>query len=292
VLSRFAGDAGISAVAFATWRAVLGAIVLIAVVLPLIRMHRMPGTSLRDIPRLHWVQILTVGTLSVITNMALFAGFERTSIAIVLICFYTYPVIVAIAAVRVYGDPLTPTRIAALSLAIAGMVLVVVAPAFGSGSVEVSAAGLALGLVAALSQSIYALIAGRGYSSLGAGQATTMISIVSAVGFLVVVVVGGASSVLQEPFTAEGGWIWIALGATIGLAIPTIAVVAGFRRMGPTGASITMLFEPVIGVLLAALIIAERPSFPQLIGGLLVLAGSALVSLRRPTAPRAESQAA
>ncbi|MFV2063278.1 MAG: EamA family transporter, partial [Chloroflexota bacterium] len=71
----------------------------------------------------------------------------------------------------------------------------------------------------------------------------------------------------------------VLLGATIGLANPTAAGIAGYRRMGPTGASILMLFEPLVGVLLAALLIAEQPSSLQLLGGLLVLAGSALVNL-------------
>ena len=46
--------------------------------------------------------------MTILTNLALFTAFEQTSIAIVLICFYTFPVMVAVAAVRVYGEPLTP----------------------------------------------------------------------------------------------------------------------------------------------------------------------------------------
>lgn len=226
------------------------------------------------------MQVSAVAFLTVITNLALFSAFERTTIALVLICFYTYPVIVAIAAVRIYGDPLTASRIAALTLASSGMLLVVLAPVLGETGLDIGAVGLALGLLAALSQAVYALIAGRGYASLPSGQAATIIAVISAITFVVVVLLGGAGDSLAEPFSADGAWLWLLAGATIGLAIPTAAVIAGYRRMGPTGTSILMLLEPVVGVLLAAFLIAERPSSLQLAGGLLVLTGSALVNVR------------
>ncbi|MFV2064550.1 MAG: DMT family transporter, partial [Chloroflexota bacterium] len=253
VISRFAGDAGVSAVTFATWRAVLGAVILLTAVTLLVRTQRMRSVSLRQVPRLHWVQVSTVAFLTVITNLALFSAFERSTIALVLIGFYTYPVIVAIAAVRVYGDPLTPTRIASLTLASLGMLMVVLAPALEEGGMQVESVGLALGLVAAASQAIYALIAGRGYASLPAGQAATTIAVISSVTFVAVVVLGGAGGILLEPLRVGGAWVWVLLGATIGLAIPTAAVIAGYRRMGPTGAWILLLFEPLVGVLLGGL---------------------------------------
>jgi drug/metabolite transporter (DMT)-like permease len=40
-----------------------------------------------------------------------------------------------------------------------------------------------------------------------------------------------------------------------------------------------MLVEPVTGVLLAALLLAEQPALVQLAGGVLVLVGAALVQL-------------
>jgi drug/metabolite transporter (DMT)-like permease len=50
-----------------------------------------------------------------------------------------------------------------------------------------------------------------------------------------------------------------------------------------------MLLEPVVAVLLAAVLLAERPAPVQLVGGALVLAGSLLAQVHRPatTAPDA-----
>jgi drug/metabolite transporter (DMT)-like permease len=187
---------------------------------------------------------------------------------------------VAVAAVRVYGEPLSATRVGALLLASLGMLLVVLAPALGQEGVEVVPLGIVLGLAAAVFQAVYALIAGRGYPSLTSGQAATVISSTAAVGYIVIALIGGSVAALAEPFNSDGGWIWLVAGAVIGLAIPTAAVMAGFRQLGPTRASILMLFEPVVGVLLAALFISERPSPLQLVGGLMVLGGGALAQAR------------
>ena len=293
-MSRFAGDAGISTVTFVTWRSLLGAAILVVAVVALVQAQRMPAPRLRDMSPLHHAQVVFAAVLTILINLAIFTAFEQTSISIVLICFYTFPVMVAVAAVRVYGEPLSPTRMAALLLASLGMLLVVVAPALGQEGVKVEPIGIALGLAAAAFQAVYALIAGRGFPSLTAGQAAMAISSAAALGYLAFAVVAGSAAALSEPF-GGGGWIWLLMGAVIGLAIPTAAVMAGFRQLGPTRASILMLFEPVVGVLLAAVFIAERPSPLQRAGGLMVLLGGALAQVhwrtrRADAVQRAEAE--
>jgi len=279
VLARLAGEAGISTITFVTWRASLGASFLSLMVALGLGLGLIRSVRLADVPAAHWLQISTVAVLSIVANLAMFAGFERTAIAFVMICFYTYPVMVAVAATRVYDERLTRQRIVALALALAGLGLMVVAPTSGE-TADVEITGLALGLVAALAQAAYALIAGRGYASLPAAQAAVTVTAISAVGFIAVALLGGAADALAEPFTTAGVWIWLILAATVGMAIPTVAILAGFRRMGPTRASILMLLEPLVAVVLAAVILAERPAPLQLLGGLLVLAGSVLAQLR------------
>jgi drug/metabolite transporter (DMT)-like permease len=285
VLSRFAGDAGISTITFVTWRALLGALILVVAVALLLGFGIIRSVRFADVPPRHWLQIATVAILNVVINLAVFTGFEFASIALVLICFYTYPVIVAAAATRVYHEPLTSLRLSALALASLGLVLVVVAPMLGQDHADIGIVGLLLGLLAAVAQAVHALIAGRGYASLPAPHAATILALIQAVGFMGVAVLGGAAALLAEPFETDGAWPWIILAATVGLAIPTAAILAGYRRLGPTRASIMMLLEPVVAVFLAALLLAEQPAPLQLLGGLFVLAGSLLAQVHRQVPP-------
>ncbi len=194
-----------------TWRSILGAALLTLTVLVLVRRGRMSAPRFGAMTVVHRAQVGVVALATVLTNLAMFTAFEQTSIAVVLICFYTFPVMVAVASVRVYGEPLTSTRVLALILASAGMLLVVLAPALGQEGVKVEPIGIVLGLAAAVFQAVYALIAGRGYPTLTAAQAAMSITSVGAVGYLAVAVLGGSAAALAEPFEG-GGWYLAAHG--------------------------------------------------------------------------------
>jgi drug/metabolite transporter (DMT)-like permease len=51
-----------------------------------------------------------------------------------------------------------------------------------------------------------------------------------------------------------------------------------------------MLFEPLTGALLAALLLAERPAPVQLVGGLAVLVGAVLVQFTPGRKPPADTE--
>ena len=62
--------------------------------------------------------------------------------------------------------------------------------------------------------------------------------------------------------------------------VSSLLFLIAIRAIGGTRTGILMLFEPVVGVLLAALLLHE-PLLPvQLLGGALVLAGALVLQLR------------
>jgi len=63
-----------------------------------------------------------------------------------------------------------------------------------------------------------------------------------------------------------------------------VAYISGIRRLGAPRAAILANFEPVVGVLLAALLLGERTTAAQLLGGALIIAAGVVLQLR----PRAE----
>jgi drug/metabolite transporter (DMT)-like permease len=284
VVSRFAGEAGVSVLAFAAWRAILSTLLLGLVVAAMAAAarERRAGPA---VSRLDRAQLLVIATFSAGASMAIFGAFERTTIAVALICFYTYPVIVAVVATRLHREPLGRDRALSLGLALGGMLLVVATPLLGEAGVRIDPLGVALGLTAAVLQAGYALIAGRGFRSLGAPAAATVINGLAAVVTVAFAVGVGAAAGLIAPLADPATWPLLLLAGTIGSAVPTVAVLVGYRRIGSTSASILMLLEPVIAVGLAALLLAEQPSALQLAGGALVLAAAAVLQVR-PTPPR------
>ena len=73
-------------------------------------------------------------------------------------------------------------------------------------------------------------------------------------------------------------------------AIPSIMFLTGIRLIGGTRAGILMLFEPVVGVALAAVLLDEHLAPIQVAGGLAIL-GAAFI-LQRSAAPGGRAVAA
>lgn len=63
--------------------------------------------------------------------------------------------------------------------------------------------------------------------------------------------------------------------------IPVVTFLAGLKRIGPTDASMLSTLEPVVTVLLAALLFDERLRPVSLVGGVMILLAVVLVVKRR-----------
>lgn len=281
-LARAASDIGFNATTFAFWRSAGSVVALVVLLAAGVALRRLPLLPLRRISRLEWLQLVAMGLFVAGTTLGLFLGFERNTIALTLIVFYTYPAIVAIAAVRIYGEPLGGRRLAAILLASLGMVLVVLGPGATDGS-GVDRLGVLFAFGAALCQAGYALVASRGFASVPSFQAATLLRGFSLLAYVVVLVplvlLMGDGERLLGPLDGTDAWIIIVIAGVFSAALPTAGLVAGYRRVGPTRGAVLMLLEPVTGVLLAALLLAEQPAPVQFVGGLLVLTGAALAQL-------------
>ena len=287
-LARLAADAGFNAVTFATWRSVGSVVALAAMLAVGVALRRLPRVPLASIGRLEWLQLVAMGLFVAGTTLGLFLGFERNTIALTLILFYTYPILVAIAAVRIYGESLGPRRMAAILLASFGMVLVVLGPG-ATDSNGVDLLGVLFALGAAACQTGYALVASRGFASVPTFQAATLLRGFSLLVYVLLlvpfIVLMGDVDRLLGPLDGLDAWLIIIIAGVFSAALPTAGLVAGYRRVGPTRGAVLMLLEPLTGVVLAALWLAEQPAPVQLVGGILVLTGAALVQLA-PTSHR------
>jgi drug/metabolite transporter (DMT)-like permease len=218
-------------------------------------------------------------------NIAMFLAFARTPVAIVLLCFYLYPAIVAVASALLGWEPLDRPRIAALALALAGMVAVVVGgPGLGTAG-GLDLLGVALALSAAVSQSVFVLVSRHGYRAVPTAQANTVILGVSAAiaGSLAILAGGPASVGLPlSSFALLGLLLFSGLFAA---AIPSFLFLSGIRWIGAVRAGILMLIEPVVGVALAAVFLAEAVGPVQAVGGLGILAAAVIIQRAQPAEP-------
>ena len=281
-LSRFAGDAGVDSLTLVTWRAALGALVVTAYITFRLLSSGVRPVPLRSLPvRDRWFMLAAAAT-NMVLNLAAFIAFERISIALTLLVFYLYPAGVAFASTLWFGERLDRARWTALAVSLGGMALVVA----GAGSLgEIDALGVMLAFVAAMAQVFYVLAARHGFAHVPGPQAAawTMGGAASLyLSIAVVLAVAGAGSLeaLARPLASWGAIAPVVLAGIIGAGIPTLAFITGIRRLGPSQAAILSTLEPVVGVALAAWLLAEQPAPVQIVGGALILGAAILLQLR------------
>ena len=289
-LSRFAYDAGMEPLPFVAWRAAIGLAATAAFVAWRVSTGAERLTRLRDLDRGARLTLAAAALMGFALNLAMFTAFDLVTVALALLGFYTYPVMVAAANVALGHEVLDRPRIIALALASAGMVAVVASQLDPSSGIRFDAIGFGLALGAAVSQAVFVIVSKTGYRRVPASQAMGIVLATTVVCSLVVTLVSGAGSALTYPLRDPSILPLLAFTGLFAAAIPSILFLGGIRRIGGTRAGILMLFEPVVGVALAAWLLGERLAPIQVLGGLAIL-GAALI-LQRSAVPGGRAVAA
>jgi len=285
VLSRRVYELGLDPFGFVAWRAGVGALVTAALVAWGVRRGaRLVGW--RSLDARGRASLGVAALMGATLNLAMFLAFERTPVAIVLLCFYLYPALVAGASALLGWEPLDRPRVLALTIALAGMVAVVVGGPTSATFGGLDPAGVALALSAALSQAVFVLVSRHGYRAVPTDQAMATILAVSALiaGGLAAAI--GGSVALTLPLTEPPSLLVLLLfGGIFGAAVPSFLFLAGIRWIGPVRAGILMLIEPLVGVALAAAFLAEAVGPVQAAGGLAILAAALIIQRAQPAEP-------
>jgi len=146
----------------------------------------------------------------------------------------------------------------------------------GGGSLD--ATGIALALIAPVFYSGYVLIGSRVTAHVAPLTASAWIITFAAI----VIVLAGASGVLGAGFTtdvAPRGWAAMLGLAIFSTVISISAFLSGMARLDSFRASIISTIEPVFTVMLAALLLDERLTEQQALGGLVIVTSSAALQL-------------
>jgi len=233
--------------------------------------------ELRSLPRRDIRAGLALGACGyAIQSGCYFAALEHIEASLLSLLLYTFPAMVAAAAVVLGRERMTPRRLTALALASSGLVLVLAGA--GAGSAGLDAIGVALGLSAAVVYSAYILVSDGVVGRMSPGVLSALVCSGAAVSLIT----GSAAlGQLRPAEVSTAGWGWLACIAVVSTVVAISFFFAGLRRVGPTAASILATVEPLVTVLLAFLVFGETLGAVQIAGGTLVLA--AVVVLQAPS---------
>lgn len=258
------------------WRFVVGSLVLLAV-------FGRPSLWLAVKPQL--AIVLGAGSCMALYVLCWFLGIERIGAAVpTLIALCLPPVLVTIVALARGQEQLNASLVVVLATALTGTVLLVARGGAASSGSDPDAllVGVAFSVASAVLYAGFTLVSGRLSTSLGAGPATTCLTVVAAA-------VMGLSAFyrpLHWPVeVAPEAW-FLYLGV-VTAALALLAFSWGAARLSPTALTVATLVEPLTAVLLAALLLGQHLDSWRWLGGALLIGSIWGLSRRVGSARRA-----
>ncbi len=214
------------------------------------------------------LELILLGAICYVgESLAYFLALKMTSAGLVALLLYIYPALVTALSAIFLKEHLTRIMFVALFLALSGTALTL--RISGGGSLL----GILLGIAAAVDYAIYILLGSRIVRRSGPIGSTTVIITSTAGVYAGIVAIRG----MTYPTTSTG-WIAIIAIALISTVLAFVTFFAGLKRIGPTGASTLSTFEPIVAVVLAAIVLGETISPYQVFGGILILAAVVLLA--------------
>ncbi len=272
----YAEGAAITGIGF--WRILLGTLALTAY-----------GLARPDLFKIDRRGLLLVGlgggVLVALFEVAYQFAIAGAGVAGAAALLYTAPVLVAILARLLLGEPLTPLRLALAVLVMAGAILTVKG---GSNTgAEAARTGLLAGVVggalSALSYALTTLMARFAVPRYGVVKVLFYEALGGTVLLGLVLPLAGHP---PAPAATLGGWIYLGLLTLGSVLAANFFFFAAVRRIEAAPAAVAATIEPVVGTLLALLLFSQRLTGLGWLGLAMVVGGVAAGYWREARAER------
>jgi len=268
VLAALAYTGGTNALSVLTVRSIVAFIILYLV----LRAKKVPIT----LPPRQRNGALGCGLLMALYSYGLLGAIEYMPVALAVIIFYTYPILVAGTGWLSGRETFSPQVAVALAAAFVGLVLAL--DVWGS---QPHPLGVGLALMAAVGLTALLIASEKVRGDSDSRPITLhMLATATAVYFIVSVVLGN----FALPQTTSG-WVGF-VGTQITFTFSIVSVFIVLSMIGPLRTSLTMNIEPVITVTLGYLILAQTLNAWQLLGFTLVIGAVVTVEVLKPKDPK------
>jgi drug/metabolite transporter (DMT)-like permease len=220
------------------------------------------GQNPLRIERKRLILLLAMGAIGYCAqSLTYFIALRSLPASLVVLIAYIYPSLVVAAGWLFLHRAVSAKHLLALAASFVGLVMLV-----GGAQFQIAWA-LVLAVASPVIYTAYILVGERVMGSVPALAASAVIITGAAVSFCILAAINHE---LALPLTV-GGW-----AVVVGLAVfPTMLAIslflAGLPRVGASRAALLSTWEPVVTVGLAVIVLGDRLSFVQVIGGMLVL---------------------
>lgn len=271
-LTRYILTHGFDPLAYATVRYGIAAAIFVAIVLAGRGSLRIARSDMR---------LVLLGALMIVLNQICFVySLATTSASTIALILGATPVIAALIGLALGLERMSRRFWIASVVSFAGVGLV----AAGSGGVEATPAGILLGLATATTWAGYSLAAAPLMQRYSAPHISAAVLGIAWIG---IAIVGTPQALAQDYALGWKVWALLAL-ATLGpLVLTTIFWFHVLARIGVSRATLASNLHPFVAAVFALLLLSERMTLLQVLGGVLI-GGGIVLARRRATVPVAE----
>lgn len=269
--ARLAFEAGSNTLTVVSVRAAIGAAIIALFMLVTSADFRMKRSAL--------LLCLLIGCAYAAMSFGFIGSVAYVPVAVAVLVFFTHPVLIAVATHVLGRERLTRRR---LVLALAALVGIAITLGQGMGGIDLR--GVLLAALASAAITVIILLGDRVIRS-GVGSVSMNFAMTVPVAALAVLVttIAGTWAFPSTPL----GWVGL-VGAGVGTAVGMLAFFAAFDLIGPVRATMLSNTEPLLGIVVATIVLGEHLRTYQWGGVVLVVA--ALVLFEAPGGQRAESK--
>ena len=288
-VSRVALRAGVDATSLTTVR-VTGTFVVLLLVAVMFR-----RSALRPPPRRLWLLILAHGFIGVaLLQWSYMVAIDRLPVGMALLLEYQAPILVALWARFVQGEPVRRRMWLGLLLATLGLAATV---EIWNG-LELDLVGVAAGLLAAACLATYFLVGEHGVSALDPWRVILWSFFIGALALNTVSPVTGIDlGALGRPVSLLGAlgdlraplWVVLSWVVVLGTVVPFGIELLALRHLRATMVTLIAMLEPVGVAVLGWAWFFESMTPPAVVGGLVVVTGILLAQTARRAHPLVET---
>lgn len=209
--------------------------------------------------------LLVSGIAMGINWILLFQSYKYTTISIATLSYYFAPVIVTVICPFLFHEKLTGKQILCFCMSTVGLVLIIGIGNMGQGGNDLL--GILFGLGAAVFYATVILL--NKFIKKVAGVHRTLLQFFAAILILIPYVAGTGGVHLTGLNTT--GWICLLMVGVIHTGITYCMYFSALKDLAGQEAAILSYIDPLVAVLVSVLILGERMTFMQVLGGLFIL---------------------
>ena len=230
--------------------------------------QKMRGKKLGLPPRERYTS-LALGISVFMMGLGYLGATQYIPISLAVLLFYTFPVFVAVIARFTENESITAIRLIAIIIAFIGLGMAIEVHSL----TDLSWQGVALGFLSSLGCTAFVIVSSLSMRSADP-QAVSLHCLAAGTVFFAVFLffTGGPTGLLTFAALAK------LCVPSLALAVGYVTLFIGLEIIGPVKTSMLMNVEPILTIILAAILLGERLASIQLIGAAFVILGIILIT--------------